>query len=105
MRELCLVAALAFRQEPSVDLHFLMWKPHQREAWARVIRDFEVANPGIRVRVEEGPHSSTEFHAMLVTKLRARDPELDAFLVDVVWPAELAAAGALDPLDDLLPPG
>src|SRR5687768_14863833 len=86
---------------PETELHFLMWKPHQREPWQRAIRDFEAAHPGIRVRIEEGPHSSSELHAMLVTKLRARDPRLDLFLIDVVWPAELAAAGYLEPLDDL----
>jgi multiple sugar transport system substrate-binding protein len=89
-------------QEPAaVDLHFVMWKPHQREAWERAIRDFEARHPSIRVRVEEGPHSSSELHAMLVTKLRARDPNLDLFLIDVVWPAEFAAAGYLEPLDGL----
>jgi len=93
---------LSLPQEPApVELHFLMWKPHQREAWTRALRDFENLHPRIRVRVEEGPHSSSELHAMLVTKLRARDPELDLFLIDVVWPAEFAAAGYLDPIDDL----
>jgi multiple sugar transport system substrate-binding protein len=97
----CLIAG--FFQEPRpVEIHFLMWKPHQREAWSRTIRDFEKSHPSIRVRVEEGPHSSSELHALLVTKLRARDPKLDVFLIDVVWPAELAAAGYLDPLDDLI---
>jgi multiple sugar transport system substrate-binding protein len=80
-----------------------MWKPGQRDAWVRLIADFEAANPGIRVRVEEAPPASGAFHALLVTKLRARDPTLDAFMIDVVWPAELTAAGYLDPLDDLLP--
>ena len=82
---------------------FLMWKPGQREAWVRLIAAFEVAHPGTRVRVEEAPPSSGAFHALLVTKLRARDPTLDAFLIDVVWPAELSGAGYLEPLDDLLP--
>ncbi len=82
---------------------FLMWKPAQRESWFRVIAAFEAANPGLRVRVEEAPPSSGGFHALLVTKLRAQDPSLDAFLIDVVWPAELTAAGYLEPVDDLFP--
>jgi len=84
---------------------FLMWKPGQREPWVRLIAAFEAAHPGTRVRVEEAPPSAGDFHALLVTKLRARDPTLDACLIDVVWPAELAAAGYLEPLDDLLPAG
>src|SRR4029079_15158971 len=81
---------------------FLMWKPGQREAWVRLIAAFEAAHPGTRVRVEEAPPSAGAFHALLVTKLRARDPTLDAFLIDVVWPAELSGAGYLEPLDDPL---
>lgn len=87
----------------SEAIGFLMWKPAQRESWVRVIAAFEAAHPGIRVRVEEAPPSAGAFHALLVTKLRAHDPTLDAFLIDVVWPAELTAAGYLDPVDDLLP--
>lgn len=95
--------AAVFQEPRPVEIHFVMWKPHQREAWSRTIRSFEAAHPSIRVRVEEGPHSSSELHAMLVTKLRARDPQLDLFLIDVVWPSEFAAAGYLEPLDDLFP--
>jgi ABC-type glycerol-3-phosphate transport system substrate-binding protein len=84
---------------------FLMWKPGQREPWTRLISDFEASHPGTRVRVEEAPPSAGDFHALLVTKLRAQDPTLDVTLIDVVWPAGLAAAGYLDPVDDLLPAG
>jgi multiple sugar transport system substrate-binding protein len=80
-----------------------MWKPAQRESWTRVIAAFEAANPGTHVRLEEAPPAAGAFHALLVTKLRAHDPTLDAFLIDVVWPAELTAAGYLEPLDDLFP--
>jgi multiple sugar transport system substrate-binding protein len=46
-----------------------------------------------------GPASSTEFHDLVTQKLRNRDPELDVFMMDVVWPAEFASAGWLQPLD------
>jgi multiple sugar transport system substrate-binding protein len=99
---LLLLAAPGAPASPDV-VGFLMWKPGQRGAWTRVIAAFEAANPGTRVRVEEAPPASGAFHALLVTKLRAQDPTLDAFLIDVVWPAELTAAGYLEPVDDLLP--
>jgi len=85
------------------EVGFLMCKPAQRESWTRVIAAFEAAHPGTRVRVEEAPPSAGAFHALLVTKLRAQDPTLDAFRIDVVWPAELPAAGYLEPLDALFP--
>jgi multiple sugar transport system substrate-binding protein len=87
-----------------VTIHFLMWKPQQREVWGRLFAEFEAANPGLQVSAEEAPAAANEFHATLATKLRAQDPTLDAFLIDMVWPAELAGAGYLEPLGDLLDP-
>jgi multiple sugar transport system substrate-binding protein len=97
-----LAAAIGAAPPAPVTIHFLMWKPQQREVWGRVFAEFETQNPGLRIAAEEAPASAGDFHAALVTKLRARDPTLDAFLIDIVWPAELAAAGWLEPLDDLL---
>jgi len=85
-------------------VHFVMWKPHQPEAWDRLLADFRSRHPKIRVEVEVGPHSATELHTLLVTKLRNRDESLDAFLLDVVWPTEFAKAGYLEPVDDVVSP-
>ena len=52
---------------------------------------------------EVGPHSSTEFHDLVTQKLRNRDPQMDVFFMDVIWPAEFAAAGWALPLDDFFP--
>ncbi|MBI4565598.1 MAG: ABC transporter substrate-binding protein [Planctomycetes bacterium] len=80
-----------------------MWKPHQPEAWDRLFKEFHDAHPDIRVKTEIGPHSATEFHTILTTKLRAKDESIDVFLIDVIWPAEFAKAGYLEPLDDVIP--
>jgi multiple sugar transport system substrate-binding protein len=61
--------------------------------WQRAIADFEAQNPGTKVLQEMGPHSSTDFHDLVTQKLKNRDPEMDVFLMDVIWPAEFAAAG------------
>lgn len=96
-----LALALVLQAEPEpVDVHFVMWKPHHPEAWDRLLADFHAKHPGIRVRVEIGPHSSTELHTMIVTKLRNRDASIDCFLLDVVWPTEFARAGYLEPVDE-----
>ena len=76
---------------------FLTWKPNQPEVWKRLIQTFHRENPGIRVRVQVGPHSSTEYHAIVTQRLKNKDASVDVFFMDVIWPPEFANAGwALD---------
>lgn len=85
------------RADEPVTLVFLTWKPNQPEGWDRLIERFEKAYPHIRIKRQVGPHSSTDYHAIVTQRLRNRDPSLDVFLMDVIWPPEFAAAGwALD---------
>ena len=83
-----------------IQLHVLVWKANNPHAWDEALRRFHAAHPGIRVVLEEGPNSSTQLHDLLAQKLRNRDTSLDAFLMDVVWPPEFAAAGWTLPLDN-----
>ncbi|MGH7834351.1 MAG: extracellular solute-binding protein, partial [Candidatus Binatia bacterium] len=88
----------------AAELRFVTFKPHTLKVWQDAIARFEAENPGAKVILEIGPHSSTEFHDLLTQKLRNRDPSLDVFFMDVVWPAEFAAAGWALPLDSYFPP-
>jgi multiple sugar transport system substrate-binding protein len=81
------------------QLRFVTWRPHTPWLWDQAIADFEAQHPGIRVVREVGPHSSTEFHDLVTQKLKNRDSEMDVFFMDVIWPAEFAAAGWALPLD------
>ena len=63
------------------------------EVWDQPIADFEQQNPGVKVIREIGPQSSTQLHDLLTQKLKNRDPHLDVFVMDVIWPAEFASAG------------
>jgi multiple sugar transport system substrate-binding protein len=81
------------------ELRFVTWRPHLPQVWDRAIRAFEAENPGVKIVREIGPHSSTEFHDLVTQKLKNRDPEMDVFFMDVIWPAEFAAAGRVLPLD------
>ena len=83
----------------AAELRFVTFKPTTMKVWEDVVARFEAENPGTKVILEIGPHSSTEFHDLLTQKLRNRDPSLDVFFMDVVWPAEFAAAGWALPLD------
>ena len=62
-------------------------------------RGFRAAEPGCKVISEIGPQSSTQLHDLLTQKLKNRDPRLDVFVMDVIWPAEFASAGWTLPLD------
>lgn len=92
------------KDEAKIVVRFVTWKPERPQVWEEAIRRFEEANPNLQVEREIGPHSSTEYHDLLTQKLKNRDPSVDVFLMDVIWPPEFAAAGWARPLDDLFPP-
>jgi multiple sugar transport system substrate-binding protein len=83
-----------------VRLQFVTFKPNQPEVWDEAIQRFEHAHPSIQVARQVGPHSSTALHDMLTQKLKNRDRSVDVFFMDVVWPAEFAAAGWALSLED-----
>jgi multiple sugar transport system substrate-binding protein len=85
--------------DAQTQLRFVTWRSEATEVWQSILADFEARHPGIKVVQEVGPHSSTEFHDLVTQKLRNRDPEMDVFFMDVIWPAEFAAAGWTLPLD------
>ena len=72
---------------------FLTWKPNQPEVWERLIRHFHQQHPKIRVQIQVGPHSSTEYHAIVTQRLKNKDDSVDVFFMDVIWPPEFASAG------------
>ncbi|MDI9570694.1 MAG: extracellular solute-binding protein [Pseudomonadota bacterium] len=103
---LCLVFAgcgEGTKKEERQILRFYTWKPNHPEVWDEIVRTFEVEHPEVKVHREIGPHSSTSFHDLLTQKLKNRSKDLDVFLMDVVWPAEFAAAGWALPLDERFP--
>ena len=69
---LCPGVKFTWAEEPTTVV-FLTWKPNQAEVWDAVIRDFHQKNPGIRIKVQVGPHSSTEYHAIVAQRLKNRD--------------------------------
>jgi multiple sugar transport system substrate-binding protein len=85
------------------QLRFVTWRSEAAAVWEQLIADFEASHPGVKVVREVGPHSSTEFHDLVTQKLRNRDTEMDVFFMDVIWPAEFAAAGWALPLDEYFP--
>src|SRR5215813_8791699 len=102
---LFLILLLAPLAQAQTQLRFVTWQPETETAWVwdKAIFDFEARHAGVKVVREVGPHSSTEFHDLVTQKLRNRDPQMDVFFMDVIWPAEFAAAGWALPLDTFFP--
>lgn len=87
----------------TVAVTLAQFKPRNPALEARILAEFERRNPGVTVVVKELPAASDTQHQQYVTWLAARDPSVDVYLIDVIWPAEFAAAGFLLPLDDRFP--
>ncbi|HSK31167.1 MAG TPA: ABC transporter substrate-binding protein [Candidatus Limnocylindria bacterium] len=100
---LVLILSISSVAGAQTQLRLVTWRSEAARVWQDIIADFEGRHPGVKVVLEIGPQSSTEFHALVTQKLRNRDPEMDVFFMDVVWPAEFAAAGWALPLDEFFP--
>jgi trehalose/maltose transport system substrate-binding protein len=98
----CLALIFILRPAASAaktELRLVGWRSEAPQVWDQAIAAFERQNPGVKIVREIGPSSSTQFHDLLTQKLKNRDPKLDVFFMDVIWPAEFASAGWALPLD------
>ena len=89
--------------DAETQLRFVTWRSEAAGLWEQLIAKFENSHTGVKVVQEIGPQSSTEFHDLITQKLRNRDPQMDVFFMDVVWPAEFASAGWALSLDQFFP--
>jgi multiple sugar transport system substrate-binding protein len=87
------------------ELRIFVGGQQRPEVWERVVAAYEQRNPGIDVVIEVGGATSEAQQQYLSTVLTSRDPALDLILIDVVRPAQYAAAGWAEPLDGYFRPG
>jgi len=66
--------------EKPTNIVFLTWKPNQPEVWDTVVENFHQKNPDIHIKVQVGPHSSTQYHAIVAQRLKNMDKSVDVFL-------------------------
>ncbi len=59
---------------------------------------FEAENPGVKITIQSGGTTSELQAAYLNTVMSAKDPTLDIFLLDIVRPAQFAAASWTVPI-------
>lgn len=66
---------------------------HQPAVWRKVFDKYEAANPGVKVTIETGGNTSEAQAQYLNTVMSAKDTNLDILMLDVIRPAQYAAAG------------
>jgi multiple sugar transport system substrate-binding protein len=68
----------------------------------KIADEYTKRNPGVKVEVEVGGATSEAQQQYLNTVLASKDSALDLMLIDVIRPAQWAAAGWAEPLDSYL---
>ncbi|MGL4242196.1 MAG: ABC transporter substrate-binding protein [Beijerinckiaceae bacterium] len=68
----------------------------------KIADEYEKRAPGVKVEVEVGGATSEQQQQYLNTVLASKDSALDVILIDVIRPAQWAAAGWAEPLDSYL---
>jgi multiple sugar transport system substrate-binding protein len=85
-----------------VSLKLLVGGQHRPDIFRQLLKEYEANNPGVTITLESGGATSELLQRYLNTVLTARDPTLDAFLIDIVRPAQYASAKWAEPIDPYL---
>jgi multiple sugar transport system substrate-binding protein len=97
------VAALLLGAVPALGdttLNVFVSSQHRPDVMRKAFDRYEAANPSIKVEIQTGGATSELQAQYLNTQMSAKDPTLDAFILDIIRPAQLAAAGWVVPLDE-----
>lgn len=95
---LAISASAAFAQ---TELKVYISSQHQPEKWRQALDMYEASNPDVKVTIETGGSTSEAQAQYLNTVLTAKDPSLDVLILDIVRPAQFAAAGWTSPFPDM----
>lgn len=87
------VLAFSMPAFADTDLKIFVSSQHQPDVWRKVLDKYEAANPGVKVAIETGGNTSEAQAQYLNTVMSAKDTNLDVLMLDVIRPAQYAAAG------------
>lgn len=68
----------------------------------KLIEQFEVENPAIKVTVNVLPAPTDQQHHYYLTTLGAKNKDVDVMRIDTIWIAEFASAGWLESLENCM---
>ncbi len=90
----------AFAQDTT--LRIFLGGQQRPDVMREILDVYQERNPGVAVEIEVGGATSEQQQQYLNTVLAARDSTLDVVLIDVIRPAQWAAAEWAEPLDEYL---
>jgi len=96
-----LAASLGMAQQ--TKLRVFVGGQQRPDVLRKILDIYEKRNPGVKVDIEVGGATSDQQQQYLTTVLASRDPSIDVILIDVIRPAQYAAAKWADTLDKYLP--
>ena len=82
------------------QLNVYISSQHQPDVWRKVLDKYESAHPGVKVAIQTGGNTSEQQAQYLNTQMTAKDSSLDVIILDVIRPAQFAAAGWTSDLND-----
>jgi multiple sugar transport system substrate-binding protein len=91
------MAAIAQPAFADTELKVYISSQHQPQVWRQILDKYEAANPGTKVSIETGGNTSEAQAQYLNTIMSAKDSSLDVLILDVIRPAQFAAAGWTSP--------
>jgi multiple sugar transport system substrate-binding protein len=101
-----LALPMAFAAVPAdaqqTTLRIFVGGQQRPDVMRQILDAYQARNPGVRVEVEIGGATSDQQQQYLNTVLTSRDAAIDVMLIDVIRPAQFAAAGWAEPLDAYL---
>ncbi len=93
-------ASLAYAQQTT--LRIFTGGQQRPDVMRRIADEYERRTPGVKIEVEVGGATSEQQQQYLNTVLASKDSALDVILIDVIRPAQWAAAQWAEPLDQFL---
>ena len=84
------------------NLRVFVSSQHRPDVWRKAFDMYEAKNPNVKVTIETGGNTSEAQAQYLNTVMTAKDSSLDVMILDVIRPAQYAAAGWTVPFNDVL---
>lgn len=84
------------------NLRVFVSSQHRPDVWRKAFDMYEAKNPNVKVTIETGGNTSEAQAQYLNTVMTAKDSALDVMILDVIRPAQYAAAGWTVPFNEVL---
>jgi len=84
------------------SLRVFVSSQHRPDVWRKAFDMYEAKNPNVKVTIETGGNTSEAQAQYLNTVMTAKDTSLDVMILDVIRPAQYAAAGWTVPFNEAL---